>query len=115
MSLARIGTICLSLMLPAGVAVAQDVAAGSQLARIRCTGCHQVGQRPQAGIAPSFVDVAATRGMTQLSIQVFLRTPHDHMPNYVLSEKQIADVAAYIISLRGNDRDLPVHGSDPLR
>ena len=117
MSPVRIGMVCVSLMLFAGTARAQDIVAGSQVARTQCTGCHQVGRRPQetAGIAPSFVNIADTKGMTELSIQAFLSTMHEKMPNYVLSQKQIADVASYIMSLHEPNKENPDHGSDRIR
>ena len=101
MSPLRVATVCMILMLSAGTADAQDIVAGARVARLQCTGCHQIGYPPRAkaGLAPSFVDIAATKGTTRLSIEVFLSTPHEKMPNYSLSQKQIADVAAYIKSL----------------
>jgi mono/diheme cytochrome c family protein len=81
---------------------AQDVVAGASLARKQCAGCHQIGEHPKPGLglAPAFVKIASAKGMTQISIGVFLRTSHEVMPNFVLSEREISDVAAYIISLR---------------
>jgi mono/diheme cytochrome c family protein len=81
---------------------AQDAAAGADVARKHCSGCHQTQEQPRPilGFAPAFVKIADTKGMTQTSIEVFLKTPHEVMPNYVLSEREISDVAAYIASLR---------------
>jgi len=89
-------------------ALAQDIAAGKQVARTLCKGCHDIANRPppSLGLAPSFVKIANTKGMTQTSIQVFLSTSHEVMPNYSLSPKQIRDVAAYIMTLRKSDRDV---------
>lgn len=81
---------------------AQDAVAGADVARKHCSGCHQTQEQPRPilGFAPAFVKIANTKGMTQTSIEVFLKTPHEVMPNYVLSEREISDVAAYIASLR---------------
>jgi len=81
---------------------AQDAAAGADVARKHCSGCHQTEEQPRPilGFAPAFAKIANTKGMTQTSIEVFLKTPHEVMPNYVLSEREISDVAAYIASLR---------------
>jgi mono/diheme cytochrome c family protein len=81
---------------------AQDAAAGADVARKHCSGCHQTEERPRPiiGFAPAFAKIANTKGMTQTSIEVFLKTPHEVMPNYVLSEREISDVAAYIAGLR---------------
>jgi len=38
---------------------------------------------------------------TALSLSVFLQTPHHRMPDYALSRNEIADLVAYILSLRG--------------
>jgi mono/diheme cytochrome c family protein len=90
----------------AGTAFAQDIAAGARVAQSQCAGCHQIGRVPgkAPGLAPSFAEIAATPAMTQTSIEVFLSTPHEGMPNYSLSQRNIADVAAYIVSLRGAER-----------
>jgi mono/diheme cytochrome c family protein len=37
---------------------------------------------------------------TMLAINVFLRTSHNVMPNIQLTENQITDISAYILSLR---------------
>lgn len=114
MSAFRIAVTCASLILPVGTAGAQDPLAGSEVAQAQCANCHQIGRDPQgtAATAPSFAAIAATKGMTQLSIQVFLRTSHRGMPNYVLSEREIADVASYVMSLgeRHQDRGLSRSG-----
>jgi mono/diheme cytochrome c family protein len=83
-------------------AFAQDVAAGEQLARAICIGCHEIEARPtpSIGAGPPFRGIARVRGMTQKSIEVYLSTAHEVMPNYVLTQKQIRDVAGYIIELR---------------
>ena len=92
-----------------GGALAQDVAAGARVAERQCTGCHQIARamNKAPGIAPSFAQIANSRGMTETSIEVFLRTSHEGMPNFVLRDKSITDVAAYIISLRGPRTDAP--------
>ena len=49
---------------------------------------------------PSFQAIAGMPSTTLMSIRVFLRTPHDVMPDYELTEAQIDNVGAYIIGLR---------------
>jgi hypothetical protein len=51
-------------------------------------------------IGPAFRDIANTRGMTATAIRVFLTTSHPKMPNLILIPEEIADVSAYILSLR---------------
>ena len=49
---------------------------------------------------PSFVSVARMDSTTTTSLEVFLSTPHGRMPDYSLSRHDIANVSAYILSLR---------------
>ncbi len=84
-------------------AIAQDVEAGHRLATMWCSTCHRVEARATSPISdtpPSFVAVARMSSTTRTSLNVFLSTPHIAMPNYALSRKEIADVSAYILSLR---------------
>jgi mono/diheme cytochrome c family protein len=53
-----------------------------------------------AAMYPGFAAIAAMKSTTELSLQAFLQTPHDHMPDWRLSRQQIDDVVAYIMSLR---------------
>jgi len=84
-------------------ALAQDAQAGHQLAKMWCSACHQVESSP-SGISrdtpPSFAAIAGMPSTTSMSLTVFLSTPHPAMPNFSLSRKEIADVSAYILSLR---------------
>ncbi len=80
-----------------------DPAAGHELATTWCSGCHQVDPRAQVlatDAAPSFQAIAALPSTTLLSIQAFLRTTHDVMPNFRLTEPQIDNVGAYILEIR---------------
>jgi hypothetical protein len=51
-------------------------------------------------IGPAFRDIANTSGMTATAIRVFLTSSHPRMPNLILTPEEIADVTAYILSLR---------------
>jgi hypothetical protein len=51
-------------------------------------------------IGPKFQDIANTNGMTATALRVFLTTSHPKMPNLILTPEQVADVSAYILSLR---------------
>lgn len=80
-----------------------DPAAGHELATAWCSGCHQVDPRAQVlatDAVPSFRAIAAMPSTTSLSIQAFLRTTHDVMPNFRLTEPQIDNVGAYILEMR---------------
>jgi mono/diheme cytochrome c family protein len=81
-----------------------DVAAGRTFARGACNSCHVVEPTNASPgivvIGPNFQDIANTKGMTATALPVFLMTSHPKMPNLILTPAQIADVSAYILSLR---------------
>jgi mono/diheme cytochrome c family protein len=88
-------------------AAAQDLPgnplAGLDLARAICADCHDVGQEWDelaAFYGPPFLDIAALPSTTAMSLRVFLRTPHENMPNLILSNQERDDVIAYILSLK---------------
>jgi mono/diheme cytochrome c family protein len=88
---------------PLTAARAQDVAAGRQLAQHWCSSCHAVdagATTPHKGGPPAFAAIANMSSTTETSLAVFLSTSHEPMPNIVLSHVQIADLSAYILSLR---------------
>lgn len=100
--------LTISLALLAAPAWAQPqpaplVAEGARLAQQWCANCHAIapGQQPPTGdAAPSFPAVARLTATTEMSLRVFLRTPHANMPDYQLSRAQTDAVVAYILSLR---------------
>ena len=68
-----------------------------------CAQCHANGKNESASpdsVAPNFSAIAQSPGMSEIALSVFLRTPHDTMPNLVLSVDEITDVIAYIASLK---------------
>jgi len=81
-----------------------DVAVGRTFALEACDSCHIVEPTNASPrivvIGPSFQDIANTKGMTATALRVFLTTSHPKMPNLILAPQQIADVRAYILSLR---------------
>jgi cytochrome c len=81
-----------------------DAAKGHAFARQACNACHMVEAKQQKPrrivIGPAFRDIANTRGMTATALRVFLTTSHPKMPNLILTPDEIADVSAYILSLR---------------
>lgn len=81
------------------------MAAGHSFARESCSACHVVEaqqQRPpwRIFIGPAFGKIANTRGLTATSLRLFLTTSHPKMPDLILTPEQMADVIAYILSLR---------------
>lgn len=80
-----------------------DPAAGGKLALEVCAQCHFVAENqpliPRAD-APPFDVIAAEPSVTELSLRVFLQTPHRNMPDLLLSQKETDDVIGFILSLR---------------
>ena len=87
-------------------ALAQEFAnptRGSGIAENLCANCHRVQKGAKGGSKikePAFQEIASRRATTEMSLRVFLRTPHRNMPNLILSENDTADVIAYILSLK---------------
>ena len=80
-----------------------DPVAGRHLAESWCSSCHVVGPASRRGTssgAPTFAAIARMKSTTPMSLRVFLQTPHARMPDLHLRHDEIADLAAYILSLR---------------
>lgn len=85
-----------------------NAAAGREFALHNCDACHIVmaGQdlRPLiGGYAPSFSDIANKPGTSAELLQTFLRHQHAYtnMPYPDLGAQDLANVVAYVLSLRG--------------
>jgi cytochrome c len=80
-----------------------DPIAGRQLADRWCATCHAFPGSTQATAtgAPSFSAVAANKAITPLALRAFLQTTHDRMPDLHLSNIEMDDVIAFILSTRG--------------
>lgn len=74
---------------------------GLRLARMWCSECHAVERDgPIVNLrAPDFAVVARRPSTTALSLNVFLRSSHDTMPNVILERDDADDIVAYILSL----------------
>jgi len=93
---------CLLVLAP-GVAWGQNIEQGHQLATQWCANCHVVDSAQKQGSstgAPPFEAVAHMKSTTEMSLHVFLQTPHGRMPDLHLTRNEIDDVTAYILSLR---------------
>jgi len=83
-----------------------DVYAGRAYAIQACASCHVVaaGQRhpenPPVADAPDFEAVANAKTTSAMGLQAFLVTPHQTMPNLILSQTARDDLIAYILSFR---------------
>jgi mono/diheme cytochrome c family protein len=80
-----------------------EPAKGLALARQVCVVCHAIekGQISSPNpAAPRFNTIANVPGMTPLALTVALRTSHRSMPNLVLEDEELRNIAAYIVSLK---------------
>lgn len=105
----RTPLIIACLLLPAGAALAQGAARqerldhGRRVAETWCANCHVVapGARGPAGdAAPPFPAIARMPSTTEMSLRVFLQTPHPSMPDYRLTGEELDAVTAYILAQR---------------
>ncbi len=94
--------------LVAGPALAQDqergdAERGRAYAEANCAECHQTERgyfdspNPEA---PTFQDIADAEGMSAIALYPFFRTPHKDMPNFIVPPADIADLTAYLMSIR---------------
>jgi mono/diheme cytochrome c family protein len=80
-----------------------DAKRGRDLARSSCAQCHAItrGQlRSRNGFAPTFEALATGRAATRMALREALQNTHREMPNLILNDDQLEDLAAYIASLR---------------
>jgi mono/diheme cytochrome c family protein len=80
-----------------------DAESGRVLALKHCSSCHVVAPRqapPSTDAVPTFAAIARDPAATEVSLRVFLRSPHARMPDLILSRTEIDDVVTYILSLR---------------
>ncbi|KZM50978.1 cytochrome c [Labrenzia sp. OB1] len=84
-------------------AQAADETAGKALALRWCAACHLVAEdQPSVSSTslPSFYDIAADPEWTEDRLATFLVDPHPAMPDMNLGNVEIANLAAYITSLK---------------
>jgi mono/diheme cytochrome c family protein len=83
-----------------------DPQAGYIYAKEVCSGCHGISAElspvPQA---TRFREVADRPGITGTALAVWLQTSHPTMPNIVVEKQDMLNVIAYILDLKGRDRD----------
>jgi mono/diheme cytochrome c family protein len=92
----------------AGVTSQPDAVHGKDLAQKLCTNCHLVGsaqqQHPANVDVPSFHEIANREGQTAGVITASIMLPKHPMPTIPLTKTELADLAAYILSLRNSTR-----------
>jgi mono/diheme cytochrome c family protein len=79
---------------------------GLLYATANCASCHAVNagqmQSPVISATP-FQAVANTPGMTATALNVWLHTPHQAMPDFIIPNAAVDDLSAYILSLKQNE------------
>ena len=82
--------------------VAGDPASGRQIATTLCGSCHRVLPMTLSDKAdpPSFQSIADLPSTTGLSLNVFLHSNHNNMPDFMVSTAASSDLIAYILSLK---------------
>ena len=107
MDLRTVLTLGILLLLGAGLAFAgatnlPDPFHGKQLAQQLCANCHLVteGQQQANADVPSFSEIANKEGQTSGAIMAHIMMPKHPMPTIPLTQRELADLAVYILSLR---------------
>jgi len=94
--------VCSVMLLP-GIALAQDIERGRQLAARWCAGCHVVdrsSREARADGVPTFPAIAGKPDSTPEHLRAAMNPIHGRMPDLSLSKRDQDDLAAYILSLR---------------
>jgi mono/diheme cytochrome c family protein len=85
------------------VSFAADAYQGKDIAQRWCAGCHVV-ERDQKGPAidqaPPFASVGRTPGFDDNKLAILLLKPHPNMPKLALSREEVANLTAYILTLK---------------
>ena len=84
-------------------ACAQSIEFGHHLAAKLCSNCHVVDAVASGVVSadiPSFRIIARKPGQSAIAIAGAIVVPHPPMPDISLTRNEIADIAAYIMSLK---------------
>ena len=85
---------------------APDPTHGQELASKLCSNCHRIGSGQQEHAnadVPSFHEIANKKGQTAGAIMAHIVLPEHPMPTIPLTKSELADLSAYILSLRDKD------------
>jgi mono/diheme cytochrome c family protein len=99
------GTVCLlgpALAFAAPATNQPDPIHGKDLAMRLCANCHLVSaDQEHANVdIPSFNEIANKEGQTAGMIMAHIMLPKHPMPTIPLTQSELADLAAYILSMR---------------
>ena len=79
-----------------------DSSNGRRISQMVCINCHLVSPEGQAAVVgvPSFLAIANHAGQTAEKLAAAIIIPHPPMPSIQLTNSEMRDVIAYILSLR---------------
>ena len=73
-----------------------------------CSACHGISAEPSSvPKATRFREIADRPGVTGTALRVWLETSHPTMPNIIVEPKDMRNVIAYILSLKGREGSKP--------
>jgi mono/diheme cytochrome c family protein len=113
MTISRVATLAVFIFLVGMRAIAgpvtsaPDAGHGRQLASRLCSNCHLVGdpEQQRANVdVPSFQEIANKAGQSAGAIMAHILLPKHPMPVIPLTKSEVADLAAYILSLRKEEK-----------
>ncbi|MFN3745853.1 MAG: c-type cytochrome [Hyphomicrobiaceae bacterium] len=88
----------------AALAGSAERALGEQIAARECAGCHGVGRTKgvtiQGAYVPSLSEIANRPNQSRERLQSFLTIPRHPMTSPPLTDRELRQVAEYILSLR---------------
>jgi mono/diheme cytochrome c family protein len=104
-AIALIGFLLGAGFASAGPLTKFEVERGQALAKRLCANCHLVnGAQQQANVdVPSFREIANKSAQSEGAIMARIVLPSHPMPEIPITKQEIADLAAYIMSLRDSD------------
>jgi len=110
--------LCLLAGLSIAPAAAQEgnAEAGHELASNLCTSCHIVGdERSGSDLAPPFPVIAKNPRLSLEQLHGWGGPGHPMLPDLALTPQQIADINAYLDSLRDDTPPAPAPAAEPRR
>jgi mono/diheme cytochrome c family protein len=100
--IASVPLLVAGLGLAAQIPGQPDPIHGKELAQQLCSNCHLVDTQQQQTNAdvPSFNEIANKEGQTAGAIMAHIVLPKHPMPTIPLTQSELADLTAYILSMR---------------
>ena len=102
MSRLLIGYGVFAISLATTASFAADVDQGKTIAKRWCASCHLVEPSQQSATdqAPPFASIARRPDFNENKLAFLLLQPHPNMPRIALSRAEVADITAYMATLK---------------